>query len=155
MSKLQLLKESTMGRRLAVLFCPVLLAVSASAARGADYADRDSRAVSAKTVELSAEELADKIRGGFVGQLLGNLNGLPHENRYYEEPGNVEQCTPAMADGARTDDDTDIEWVYIVAMQRSGRIMLEPEQITELWKTHINQHIWCSNLYVRQPGISS
>ncbi len=101
-------------------------------------------------VEIPAETLEDKIHGGLLAQLLGNLNGLAHENKYYDEPGNVTQYTPALPDGARTDDDTDIEWVYIVAMQKSGTAMLAPEQITELWKKHINRNIWCSNLYVRR-----
>lgn len=101
-------------------------------------------------IEISAEELEDKIRGGLLAQLLGNLNGLPHENKYYDEPGNVRKYTPALSDGARTDDDTDIEWVYISAMQRDKTILLGPEQITTLWKQHINDHIWCANLYARQ-----
>lgn len=101
-------------------------------------------------IEMSAETLEDKIQGGLLAQLLGNLNGLAHENKYYDQPGNVTQYTPALPDGARTDDDTDIEWVYIVAMQRAQTAMLAPEQITELWKKHINQRIWCSNLYVRR-----
>jgi hypothetical protein len=101
-------------------------------------------------VEISAEELQDKIHGGLIAQLLGNLNGLPHENKYYNEPGEVRRYTPALADGTWTDDDTDIEWVYISAMQRDSTIMLGPEQITLLWKQHINDHIWCANLYTRQ-----
>lgn len=101
-------------------------------------------------IELDAETIEDKIRGGLLGQLLGNLNGLPHENKYYDQPGNVENYIPALPDGARTDDDTDIEWVYIVAIQRSPTVFLSPQQITNLWKTHINDHIWCSNLYVRR-----
>ena len=105
---------------------------------------------SSEFIEIPAETLEDKIRGGLLAQLLGNLNGLPHENKYYEEPGNVTQYTPGLPQGARTDDDTDIEWVYIAAMQSGRKTMLEPEQITTLWKRHINQHIWCSNLYVRQ-----
>lgn len=105
---------------------------------------------SGEFVEMPAEVLEDKIRGGLLAQLLGNLNGLPHENKYYEEPGNVEQYTPALAEGARTDDDTDIEWVYIAAMQNAQTATLKPEQITQLWKKHINSHIWCSNLYVRR-----
>ena len=111
-------------------------------------------------IELSAGTIEDKIRGGLLGQLLGNLNGLPHENKYYSEPGNVEDYVPALPEGARTDDDTDIEWVYIVAIQRStgiypvrefsNGVYLPPQQITQLWKTHINDHIWCANLYVRR-----
>jgi ADP-ribosylglycohydrolase len=112
--------------------------------------DRDIKADVQRFVEISAEELEDKIRGGLLAQLLGNLNGLPHENKYYNEPGDVRQYTPALADGAWTDDDTDIEWVYISAMQRDRTVLLSPEQITALWKRHINDHIWCANLYARQ-----
>jgi len=101
-------------------------------------------------IEISAQTIEDKIRGGLLAQLLGNLNGLPHENKYYNEPGNVRQYTPALPDGARTDDDTDIEWVYIAAMQRNRQALLSPRQITQLWRKHISSHIWCSNLYVRR-----
>ena len=105
---------------------------------------------SGQFIEMSEEKLEDKIRGGLLAQLLGNLNGLAHENKYYDEPGSVTEYTPGLPEGARTDDDTDIEWVYIVAMQREGTAMIAPQQITTLWKKHINQHIWCSNLYVRR-----
>jgi len=101
-------------------------------------------------IELSAEKLRDKIRGGFLGQLLGNLNGIRHEMKYINEPGNVEEYTPSLPDGARTDDDTDLEWVYIVAMQRHNKIMLPPHLIVQLWKERINKRIWCSNQYARQ-----
>ena len=104
----------------------------------------------AQSAELSAESLADKIRGGLLGQLLGNLNGLHHEMKYINQPGNVEHYTPSLPDGARTDDDTDIEWVYIVAMQRSESFFIPPQSISRLWKSHINRHIWCSNQYARQ-----
>ncbi|MFC1635177.1 ADP-ribosylglycohydrolase family protein [Planctomycetota bacterium] len=105
---------------------------------------------SGEFIEISAEVLEDKIRGGLLAQLLGNLNGLAHENKYYDKPGDVTEYTPGLPDGARTDDDTDIEWVYIVGMQEGRTAMLSPEQITRLWKKHINTHIWCSNLYVRR-----
>ena len=103
-----------------------------------------------KSVELSAEVLRDKIRGGLLGQLLGNLNGLEHEMQYINEPGDVEEYTPALPEGARTDDDTDLEWVYIVAMQHNNTIMLPPHLIVQLWKERINKRIWCSNQYARQ-----
>jgi len=108
----------------------------------------DARA--GRFVEISAEDLEDKIRGGFLAQLLGNLNGLPHENKYYDEPGKVQHYTPSLVDGARTDDDTDIEWVYISAMQQDRTALLGPERITSLWKQYINDHIWCANLYSRR-----
>lgn len=103
-----------------------------------------------QSIELSAENLRDKIRGGLLGQLLGNLNGLKHEMKYIAEPGNVKEYTPALPEGAWTDDDTDLEWVYIVAMQRQNAIMLSPHFIVQLWKERINKRIWCSNQYARQ-----
>jgi hypothetical protein len=101
-------------------------------------------------IELSADTLGNKIRGGLLGQSLGNLKGLKHEARYIDQPGDVTHYTPSLPRGARTDDDTDIEWVYVVDMQASGELFLPMSRITELWKAHINQRIWSSNQYVRQ-----
>jgi len=142
-----------MLRKLFVPFAFTLLwypSINNSAEAGTGLIGKEIAAGAGRFVEISAEELEDKIQGGLLAQLLGNLNGLPHENKYYEEPGNVEQYTPALAEGARTDDDTDIEWVYISVMQRDRTVLLGPERITALWKQHINDHIWCANLYTRQ-----
>ncbi|NQT01827.1 MAG: ADP-ribosylglycohydrolase family protein [Planctomycetes bacterium] len=109
---------------------------------GADNSD--------KSIDMPAEVLRDKIRGGLLGQLLGNLNGLKHEMKYINKPGNVNEYTPALPEGARTDDDTDLEWVYIVAMQRNNTVLLPPHLIVQLWKQRINNRIWCSNQYARQ-----
>src|SRR5262245_11321283 len=101
-------------------------------------------------VEIPADILEDKIRGGFLGQLIGDLNGLEHEMKYIAEPGNVQEYTPALPDGAWTDDDTDIEWPYLLEMQRTRTIVLPYPQITEVWKKHINRGMWSSHLYLRQ-----
>ena len=108
------------------------------------------QAKSGRTVEIPADVLEDKIRGGFLGQVLGDLNGLKHEMKYIQEPGNVEQYTPALPDGAWTDDDTDVEWPYILEIQRTNNLLLPPPVISEVWKKHINRRIWCSHLYLRQ-----
>lgn len=101
-------------------------------------------------VNLPAGVLADKIQGGMLAQILGNLNGLPHENEYIDEPGNVERYVPELLQGARTDDDTDLEWVYVLEMQRGGALFVPSGRIAELWRRHINRSIWCSNVYARQ-----
>jgi len=103
-----------------------------------------------ETIDMPAEQLRDKIRGGLLGQILGNLNGLPHEMKYIDEPGNVTSYTPALREGARTDDDTDFEWVYIKIMQDENRLLLSPSRIRQLWMARINTRIWCSNQYARQ-----
>jgi hypothetical protein len=100
-------------------------------------------------ITLPAEVVIDKIRGGLLGQILGNLNGLPHENKYHDEPGNVKNYTPWLPEGARTDDDTDFEWVYICEIQKNRNAFLSPEYITDFWKERINAKIWCSNRYAR------
>ncbi len=100
-------------------------------------------------VEIPVDVLEDHLRGGMLGQILGNLNGLPHEFKYINHPGNVEHYTPSLPDGAFTDDDTDIEWVYLREIVRTRTIFLSPRQITALWKQHINRHIFCANRYAR------
>lgn len=101
-------------------------------------------------ISISAAELRDRIRGGLLGQILGNLNGIPHEMKYIDAPGDVRDYTPSLPEGARTDDDTDFEWVYVVEMQRRDTVYLPPEDIAGLWKARINRRIWCSNQYARQ-----
>lgn len=100
--------------------------------------------------EIAADELRNKIRGAVIGQFFGNLNGLEHEFKYNEEPGNVADYLPDLSDGARTDDDTDIEFPYIYNMKQSGKIMLPYSQVREIWITSINDRIWCSNRYARK-----
>jgi ADP-ribosylglycohydrolase len=103
-----------------------------------------------RLLEIPADVLEDKIRGGMLAQIFGNLNGLPHEMKYIHEPGQVDQYTPGLPQGARTDDDTDLEWVYVCEMARTGEVFLPPARIRELWKAHINRSIWCANLYARR-----
>jgi hypothetical protein len=124
----------------------VLLIIASLAINGPAYAADNSE----QSIDMPAETLRDKIRGGLLGQLLGNLNGLKHEMKYINTPGKVKQYTPALLKGAQTDDDTDLEWVYIVAMQRNNTTTLSPHLITQLWKQRINNRIWCSNQYARQ-----
>jgi len=104
----------------------------------------------APIAEIPADVLEDKIRGGLLGQVIGDLNGLEHEMKYIGEPGNVQEYTPALPEGAWTDDDTDIEWPYLLEMQRTETIMLPYTQIAEVWKKHINRGMWSSHLYLRQ-----
>lgn len=100
-------------------------------------------------ISIPSEIVIDKIRGGLLGQILGNLNGLKHEMRYVDEPGSVKNYTPGLPAGAWTDDDTDFEWVYIVEMQKNRNVYLSYDDITELWKERINNRIWCSNRFAR------
>ena len=100
-------------------------------------------------ISIPVETVVDKIRGGLLGQILGNLNGIPHENRYVNEPGQVQNYVPALPDGARTDDDTDFEWFYIYEMQKKRDLFLDADYITQLWRERVNKGVWCSNRFAR------
>jgi ADP-ribosylglycohydrolase len=106
-------------------------------------------AVEPTFVEIPANVVEDKIRGGMLAQIIGNLNGLPHEFKYIAEPGNVERYTPSLPKGAFTDDDTDIEWIYLHEIAQRGTNNLAADQIVQLWKRHINRRIFCANRYAR------
>ena len=101
------------------------------------------------TVDVTSEYIRDKINGGIIGQFFGNLNGLIHENKYTDEPGNVEEYIPDLSEGAFTDDDTDIEFVYIYHMLEENQYLLPYDRISELWKEHLNDGVYCSNSYAR------
>ena len=103
----------------------------------------------ATTSQIPVETVVDKIRGGLMGQIIGNLNGIPHEMKYIAEPGNVRNYIPSLPAGARTDDDTDFEWVYIIEMQKSRNVFLSQDDITTFWRERINRGIWCANRYAR------
>jgi len=101
-------------------------------------------------IEISQDVLLDKVRGGLLGQIIGNLNGIPYEFKFNDEPGNVADYVPALPDGAYTDDDTDIEWVYVYHMQEQDCLYLSSDKLAEIWKASFNERIWCSNGYVRR-----
>jgi hypothetical protein len=100
--------------------------------------------------QITKDDLEDKIQGGLLGQIIGNLNGLPHEFKYFNEPGEVEEYIPSLPHGGRTDDDTDIEWVHIYYMQKFDTLYLSPDQIVEVWKSNMNKKIYSGGYYARQ-----
>ena len=121
---------------------------------------------------ISKEELRSKIEGFWLGQLVGNYMGFPFEFVFSEEPspifidryynvtdsagikmnhkdrrGNVNIFADALG-GAWSDDDTDIEFVTLHAVEEHG-LNINYQQITEAWKKHINRFIWVSNRKAR------
>lgn len=121
---------------------------------------------------ITREELLDKLHGFWVGQLAGNYMGFPFENVYVDEPipflvdriytyeddssirmnrNDLRGFIPIFADafeGAFSDDDTDIEFVTLHAVEKHG-LDLDYEEITEMWKRHINRKIWVANRTAR------
>jgi hypothetical protein len=105
-----------------------------------------------KLVKISVEAYRDKVYGSWLAQIIGNIYGLPHECRYIAEPGpenwpygyggNAERLK--STNGAFSDDDTDVEYIYLLAMEKFGP---EPtyEQLGEKWKYHIRDRVWLAN----------
>jgi hypothetical protein len=105
-----------------------------------------------KEIVISREELRDKIAGAWIGQMIGNIYGLPHENKYINAPGpenwpygytkNLDKLK--KYDGAFSDDDTDVEYMYLLLMETTGP---EPsyEQLRETWMYHIRDRVWLAN----------
>lgn len=106
--------------------------------------------------QLSADEYYDKVYANWLGQCIGNFYGLLHENDYIEEiPDDIPREYSGWPlekmkanDGAFSDDDTDIEYMYVFLMEEKG---VEPTyaDIAERWVRHINHHIWVANYDAR------
>src|SRR5574344_1828093 len=102
---------------------------------------------------LSLKQLKDKIAGAWIGQMVGNIYGLPFENKFIEGPA-AESRFPfgytkninklQLYKGAFSDDDTDIEYLYLMGMEKYG---VEPtySQMRELWMYHIKDRVWLAN----------
>lgn len=99
---------------------------------------------------ISAKDLEDKIRGGLLAQIIGILNGLSHETRCVEEPGEVQDYVPSLPQGARTDDETDLEWMYVTMTVQRGTHFSPYPHVAELRKEHVNAGMWCANEYARE-----
>ena len=102
---------------------------------------------------ITVAELRDKIAGAWLGQMVGNMYGLPFENKFIEKEGN-EALFPfgyskslvkmEQYDGAFSDDDTDVEYLYLMLMEKYG---CEPTfaQMREGWMHHIRDRVWLAN----------
>ncbi len=121
---------------------------------------------------ISKGALKNKITGYWNGQLVGNYMGFPFEFKYFDQPipklidryYNASDSTDLKMNtdrrayvhvlgkalgGAWSDDDTDIEFVTLHAVEKYGLDITYPE-IAEAWKTHINRFVWGSNRQARQ-----
>lgn len=93
---------------------------------------------------ILADELYDKIRGMWLGQLIGNNAGRATEGKYSGEAANPDPAVPWVIkqewDG---DDDTDIEYVALHILETYG-LNCRPQEIAEQWLNHIDS----SGIYI-------
>ena len=97
------------------------------------------------TVEITRAELLDHIHGGWVGMLIGGLEGLPHEFKYKEQPRDTLPEFTFLEQGARSDDDNDFEWPHLFFMDKEGMTKLPYSRVVEIWKANMNSGIWVAN----------
>ncbi len=107
---------------------------------------------SAMTYKITVGELRDKIAAAWIGQMIGNMYGLPHENKYIATPGSEKWPYGYSKSldklqkygGAFSDDDTDVEYMYLLQMEKYGA---EPsyEQLKNAWMYYIRDRVWLAN----------
>ena len=103
--------------------------------------------------KISKETLRDKIAGAWIGQMVGNIYGLPFENKFVDQPAsesrfpfgytkNLDKL--AKTGGAFSDDDTDVEYIYLMLMEKYG---IEPTyaNMRDGWMYHIRDRVWLAN----------
>ena len=61
--------------------------------------------------------------------------------KYIDEPGNVQEYTPALPDGAWTDDDTDIEWPTCSDAEHQDHLALVSANNQRVEEAHQPGHV--------------
>ncbi len=86
---------------------------------------------------ITAEELADKMRGMWLGQLIGNAAGRSTEGKYSGSISNPNSVMPWVIkqewDG---DDDTDIEYIAMHILETHG-FDCNSQELANQWLGHI------------------
>ncbi len=127
-------------------YLPIAIVVFASICIGDTTAQSTNK-------DITISELRDKIAGAWIGQMIGNIYGLPHENKYVNAPGDDQKWPYGYTKnldklkkykGAFSDDDTDVEYMYLLTMEKYG---YEPtyEQMREAWMYHVRDRVWLAN----------
>ena len=113
-----------MYRKSGIFFLSLLIAASLCLRANAEYT-------------ILADDLNDKMRGMWLGQLIGNMAGRTTEGHFagsYPNPApNVPWVIKSVWDA---DDDTDIEYIAIHILETDG-FDCNSQQITDQWDTHI------------------
>jgi ADP-ribosylglycohydrolase len=87
---------------------------------------------------ILADELDDKMRGMWLGQLIGNYAGRATEGSYSGSVPNPSRAVPwAIKQEWDGDDDTDMEYVALHILDTHG-LDCHLEEIAEQWHTHID-----------------
>lgn len=130
--------------------CACLLAVLVAGTSGLATVPNSA---AAPLRRLAVSDYEDKVLASWLGQMAGNFYGLGYEFKFIAQPG--PDAMPygfqpdvlarlRAANGGFSDDDTDIEYMYLLAMERHG---VEPTyaQLAAAWKHHVRERVWVAN----------
>ena len=114
--------------------------------------------------ELSRCDYADHLRAMWLGKSIANWTGLTTEGVRIEPPFYTDAdwgldqnfdwkinntIDFVLQDPWLSDDDTDIEYVYLDLLNQHSTTTLTAQQIADGWKAHINDYIWVSDAQAR------
>lgn len=101
---------------------------------------------------LSVASYQDKVYAAWLGQIIGNIYGLSYEFKFIDKPGPNQfpyGFGPSLdkvrqVNGAFSDDDTDIEYMYMLQMEQHG---IEPSyrHLARAWQHHVRDKVWVAN----------
>ena len=125
----------------------LFLIITASSSAASDYPRIDD-----EQKLLAVKDYQEAVYASWLGQIIGNTYGLCYEFKFIEDsgPNNFPYGYTWTLDllkeynGAFSDDDTDIEYMYLTQMEKHG---IEPTyyQLAEAWKAHVKTKVWCAN----------
>ncbi|MCK4294339.1 MAG: ADP-ribosylglycohydrolase family protein [Planctomycetes bacterium] len=93
-----------------------------------------ARAIAERTIQ--AEDLYDKMRGMWLGQLIGNAAGRETEGKYSSTPNPNNSVPWVIKPEWDADDDTDIEYLALHILETNG-FDCNSHQIAAQWRSHI------------------
>ncbi|HUU13892.1 MAG TPA: ADP-ribosylglycohydrolase family protein [Terriglobia bacterium] len=129
-----------------VRFCFLLAIPSLSLLTGCQP---ETKHPSPATRTISLENLADKVRGGWAGQMIGVTYGAPTEFRHRQEiMEGPREWKPEELKGALDQDDLYVEMTFADVMDRAG-LDATTEQYGEAFRDS-KYRLWHANLAARR-----
>lgn len=104
---------------------------------------RSEKATEALVIDKAT--VYDKIFGGWTGANWGTYAGLDTECKFNHEPNPSTEMKWNLGQGYCTDDDTNVEYMFLHMMEVYGVNDIAYEDMPEEWLTHCQNYIWCAN----------
>jgi hypothetical protein len=102
--------------------------------------------------KIAVAEYQDKVKASWLGQIIGNTYGLSYEFKFIDQPGPNKfpygfgeyLAKVKEVNGAFSDDDTDIEYMYLLQMEKHGSTP-SYSVLADAWQYHVREKVWVAN----------